>query len=288
MPDFSISRPVKSVAWGIDLPWDKEQKVYVWVDALSNYITALGYPDKELYQKFWPADIQLLALDILKFHALYWPAILMVLDIPLPKGLYIHGFFKINGQKMSKSLGNVVSPNDLVKQYGSEVTKYLILSQFSFGSESDIKINDFPAKYNADLVNGLGNLINRLTNMIEQYLDGDIGLTKKDLEKSLNISKFLSNINQEIEELNFKLALLKIWNIISTVNEEIDKNKPWELAKNNDQQKLKKLLQDWTKYLYNIAVSLQPFMPQTAEHILKILTAKQIKKPVKPLFPRIN
>jgi len=124
--------------------------------------------------------------------------------------------------------------------------------------------------------------------MIEQYLDGDIGLTKKDLEKSLNISKFLSNINQEIEELNFKLALLKIWNIISTVNEEIDKNKPWELAKNNDQQKLKKLLQDWTKYLYNIAVSLQPFMPQTAEHILKILTAKQIKKPVKPLFPRIN
>jgi len=145
MPDFSISRPVKSVAWGIDLPWDKEQKVYVWVDALSNYITALGYPDKELYQKFWPADIQLLALDILKFHALYWPAILMVLDIPLPKGLYIHGFFKINGQKMSKSLGNVVSPNDLVKQYGSEVTKYLILSQFSFGSESDIKINDFPA-----------------------------------------------------------------------------------------------------------------------------------------------
>ena len=176
IPDFSISRSKKSVPWGIDLPWDKEQKIYVWVDALSNYITTLGYPDGDDYKKYWPADVQLMGLEILKFHALYWPAILMALNIPLPKALYIHGFFTINGQKMSKSLGNVISPNELVEQYGAEVTKYLILSQFSFGSESDIKIEEFPVKYNADLVNGLGNLINRVTNMVEQYLDGNIGI----------------------------------------------------------------------------------------------------------------
>jgi len=132
VPDFSISRSKKSVPWGIDLPWDENQKTYVWVDALSNYITALGYPKGKDFKKFWPADAQFMALDILKFHTLYWPAILMALDLPLPR-LYIHGFFTIDGKKMSKTLGNVIDPNELADKYGAEVSKYLILSQFSFG-----------------------------------------------------------------------------------------------------------------------------------------------------------
>lgn len=287
LPDFSISRSKESVPWGIDLPWDESQKTYVWVDALSNYITALNYPDGKDFKKFWPADAQFLALDILKFHAIYWPAILLALDLPLPK-LYIHGFFTLDGKKMSKSLGNVISPNKLVEQYGSEVTKYLILSQFSFGSESDIKVEDFPVKYKADLVNGLGNLVNRVTNMIEQYLDGKIGV--KFTAKTLG--------HEEIKQLRFKEALATIWQVIQKDNTLIDQEKPWLLAKDEalgrsptggaNQEKLKSLLKELALDLYNIAVALQPFMPSKAEEIIGIMTADKIAKPTEPLFPRLN
>ena len=283
LPDFSISRSVKSVPWGIDLPWDKNQKSYVWVDALSNYITALDYPEGDLFKKFWPANIQLMALDILKFHAVYWPAILLALDVKLPKQLAIHGFFTINGKKMSKSLGNVIHPNELVEKYGAEATKYLILSQFGFGSESDININGFTEKYNADLVNGLGNLLNRVTKMVEDYLDGDIGLK---LEKP----KKISEVYQNIESLDFKQALSKIWQVIKKSNTAIDNVKPWELSKSDvldDKKELKIHLQETIKLLYNIAVALKPFMPNKSQEILDIITAKKIKKPSEPLFPRI-
>lgn len=278
IPDFSISRSSKSVSWGIDLPWDSDQKTYVWVDALSNYITALGYPDGDNYKKFWPADVQLMALDILKFHTLYWPAILMALGVDLPKSMYIHGFFTIDGKKMSKTLGNVVSPNDLVDKYGPEVTKYLILSQFSFGSESDIKIEEFPTKYNADLVNGLGNLLNRVTNMVEKYLDGKVEINIKESDLG----------GEEIKQLRFREALLTIWQIIQNSNSVIDQEKPWELAKdeaNND--KLKVILTSLTNDLYTVALALKPFMPNTSEKIINILSADKITKPEEPLFPRL-
>jgi len=280
IPDFSISRSNKSVPWGIDLPWDSEQKAYVWVDALSNYITALDYPDGKLFEKFWPADKQFLALDILKFHTLYWPAILMALEIELPRELDIHGFFTINGQKMSKTLGNVISPNELVDKYGAEVSKYLILSQFSFGSESDIRVDHFTEKYNADLVNGLGNLVNRVTNMIEKYLDGKVD--------KLNKTNFVEQINSKIESLKLREALLDIWKLIQESNHLVDDAKPWDLAKNNEDDKIKEVLQTLSNNLYNIAVALEPFMPNTSQQIVDIITAKQITKPDKPLFPRLN
>ena len=281
LPDFSISRSIKSVPWGIDLPWDKEQKVYVWVDALTNYITALGYPQGEDYRKFWPANIQLMALDILKFHTLYWPAICLALEIPLPKALYIHGFFTINGQKISKSLGNIINPNDLVKEYGAEVTKYLILSQFSFGSESDIKIEDFPLKYNSDLVNGLGNLVNRVTKMIEEYLDGIIDIEFKE-------SELIKEVNRQIEAVNFRAALLKIWQVIQKDNTIIDKEKPWELFKNQENKKLKSILEDLALDLYSIGLALQPFLPEKSKEIINIITKQKVVKPEIPLFKRLN
>jgi len=281
LPNFSISRSKKSVPWGIDLPWDKDQKVYVWIDALSNYITSLEYPDGEEFKKFWPADIQLLAVDILKFHAIFWPAILMALDIPLPKALYIHGFFTVNGKKMSKTLGNVISPNELVDKYGAEASKYLILSQFSFGNESDIKVNEFDAKYNADLVNGLGNLVNRITNMIENYLDGDIGLDK------IPELALVNNVNNNIEELKFRDALLDIWKEIQKSNILIDQKKPWVLAREDKLDEVKDILQELTISIYNIALCLKPFMPEMSKKILDIITAKSIKKPKKPLFERL-
>lgn len=279
LPDFSISRSKKSVPWGIDLPWDDSQKTYVWVDALSNYITALDYPNGKDFKKFWPADAQFLALDILKFHALFWPAILLALDLPLPK-LYIHGFFTIDGKKMSKTLGNVISPNELVEKYGPEVSKYLILSQFSFGSESDIKVEEFPNKYNADLVNGLGNLVNRVTNMVEKYLDGKID-TKQ--------FKVATVGGEEIKNLRFREALLTIWQIIQKENSLIDENKPWELAKDEaNKEKLEELLQELSNDLYTVATSLLPFMPQKAQEIIDILTADKMVKPSEPLFERLN
>ena len=271
LPNFSISRSKKSVPWGIDLPWDKDQKVYVWIDALSNYITSLEYPDGEEFKKFWPADIQLLAVDILKFHAIFWPAILMALDIPLPKALYIHGFFTVNGKKMSKTLGNVISPDELVDKYGAEASKYLILSQFSFGNESDIKVNEFDAKYNADLVNGLGNLVNRITNMIENYLDGDIGLDK------IPELALVNNVNNNIEELKFRDALLDIWKEIQKSNILIDQKKPWVLAKEDKLDEVKDILQELIISIYNIAVCLKPFMPEMSKKILDIITAKVLK-----------
>ncbi|PLX24863.1 methionine--tRNA ligase, partial [Candidatus Parcubacteria bacterium] len=279
LPDFSISRSKKSVPWGIDIPWDDTQKTYVWVDALANYITALDYPNGKDFEKFWPADAQFLALDILKFHALFWPAILLALDLPLPK-LYIHGHFTIDGKKMSKTLGNVISPNELVEKYGPEVSKYLILSQFSFGSESDIRVDEFPNKYNADLVNGLGNLVNRVTNMVEKYLDGKID-TKQLTAGSVG--------GEEIKNLRFREALLTIWQVIQKDNALIDEHKPWELAKDEaNKEKLEKLLQELSNDLYTVATSLLPFMPQKAQQIINILTADKMTKPSEPLFERLN
>jgi methionyl-tRNA synthetase len=278
LPDFSISRSTKSVPWGIDLPWDQDQKSYVWIDALSNYITALDYPEGDLFKKFWPADVQLMALDILKFHTLYWPAILLALGVELPKQLAIHGFFTINGQKMSKTLGNVIHPDEIVEKYGAEASKYLILSQFSFGSESDINVNGFQEKYNADLVNGLGNLVNRTTKMVEDYLDGkvDVNFGEQDI------------ISKKIEVLDFKGVLNEIWKVIRETNLLIDEKKPWALAKEEKTEEIKEVLEKCLENIYIAGVSLKPFMPNKSQEILDIITAKEIKKPSEALFPRLN
>lgn len=280
LPDFSVSRSAKSVSWGIDLPWDDSQKVYVWIDALSNYITALDYPVGDNFQKFWPADIQVLGLDILKFHALYWPAILLALDLPLPKKLAIHGYFTINGQKMSKTIGNVIDPNELVTQFGAEATKYLLVSPFSFGSESDIKQTDFITKYNADLVNGLGNLVNRVTNMIEQYLDGQLD--------QVAVSDLSKQTGGLIEQLKLREALLAIWTVVQKSNETIDQTKPWVLYKTGQKTEVKVILQNLANDLYNIALALEPFLPVAALKIKQVITADKIVKPVEPLFKRLN
>ncbi len=280
LPDFSISRSAKSVSWGINLPWDKNQKVYVWIDALSNYITALNYPKGADFEKFWPADIQVLGLDILKFHALYWPAILLALDLPLPKRLAIHGYFTINGQKMSKTIGNVIDPNELVAKFGAEATKYLLVSPFSFGSESDIKQSDFVIKYNADLVNGLGNLVNRVTNMIEQYLGGVI-------DKPLT-SDLPEQVGQSLEQLKLREALLAIWSVVQTANEIIDKQQPWALYKAGKTEEVKNILQNLASDLYSVALAIKPFLPQTASRIEQIILASKVVKPVEPLFKRLN
>jgi len=244
MKDFSVSRQKTSVAWGIDLPFDDSQVSYVWVDALSNYITALGYPETtDQFNKYWPADLHLLAQDILKFHAIYWPAFLLALDLPLPKTLFIHGFFTINGEKMSKTIGNVIKPQELVDRYGVDASRYLLLSQFPFGQEADIREDHFVERYNADLANGYGNAVARVTNLIEKnnikvnwdvkMLDNaETGEEKPFFEQN---DEWIKDRYAEFDNCRFDLVIKKIshrikWNVDTFFNDK----KPWKMDNDDE------------------------------------------------------
>jgi len=271
------------VPWGIDLPWDKDQTVYVWVDALLNYITNLNYPDETQKIEMWWRDgavMQLMAIDILKFHAVYWPAILLALDLPLPKNLYVHGFFTIDGEKMSKSRGNVVSPVDLADHYGAEASRYLILSQFSFGYESDIRVDAFTQKYNSDLADGLGNLVSRTAAMAVKFFDGKLPL------QLAPDKKFQASVSEYIEHLRFRDALLLIWERIASADKLIDDSKPWQLVK-TDTAGLKKVMSQLCDSVYNIGLALTPFMPSTAATIQAVMAARPVVKPDN-LFAKIK
>lgn len=275
LEDFSISR--QRTTWGINVPWDKSQRVYVWVDALSNYISGIGYPNKE-FKKWWPADLHIIGKDILKFHAIYWPAMLLAAKIEPPKSIFVHGFFTINGQKMSKSLGNTIRPDELIKKFGVDATRYLLLTQFPFGQDGDISWEKLTEKYNADLANGLGNLVQRTIGMITKYLGGRIPALKIKLKKKEKFEKF-------VEELKLEEALKEIWQIIALSDIYISEKKPWQLTKDNPKE-LNKVLGNLKNNLLEIASFLTPFMPSTAQTIMEIFSGANIKI-IKPLFPRL-
>ena len=265
--DISISRA--GVAWGISVPWNKSQTIYVWVEALFNYYTATQFLVGK--KNFWPADLHLIGKDILWFHAVIWPALLLAAKLPLPKQLFAHGFFTIDGQKMSKSLGNVISPKQLVDKYGLDGTRYLLLSAYQFGSDGDLSLPKFDEKYNADLANGLGNLVARVTKLCDTT---NLSLPDKELTIS-------SPVAQRIEEYRFNDALGVIWAVIAEANRSFNEDKPWEL-------KGKPLNEVLTKQIIRIgqvATDLQPFLPETSEKILKQFSGKIKSQP--PLFPRI-
>ncbi len=273
--DFSLSR--ETVKWGIDLPFDKSQKIYVWVEALMNYLTAIGYPDNlEKFNKLWPADLHLMAQEILKFHTIYWPAILMALGLEMPKTIFVHGFFTIDGKKMSKTLGNTIDPDELVKKYGADATRYLLLSQFSFGQESDIQVERFSEKYNSDLANGLGNLVARVSNLLEK------NNIETNLQKNSD-AKLKSVFDKKMQEYKFNEALEVLWKKLRQCDEIITKAQPWKLENKSE---IKNILEPISQNILNVANLLSPFMPDTSEKIISIFTADKIKKS-KPLFPRI-
>ncbi|MFA6587532.1 MAG: class I tRNA ligase family protein [Patescibacteria group bacterium] len=278
--DFSISR--QNVKWGIPLPFDKSQTAYVWVDALPNYLTGIGFGKNTSYRNWWRSEvIHFMARDILKFHAIYWPALLMAIKEPIPETIIAHGYFTIAGKKMSKSLGNVILPSEMIAKYGVDGTRYLLLSAFPFGQDGDLPVDKFAEKYNADLANGLGNLVSRTTNMVERFLAGKIKPVKppKSLDKALGY----------IAKYQFSQALNEIWKTIAWANQQIDNAKPWELAKNQvkaDTLKLEGLLNGLVAQLLEIAKVLKSFMPESCEKIEKILKAKKILKNL-PLFMRV-
>jgi methionyl-tRNA synthetase len=286
LEDVSISR--EAVEWGIPFPGDSKQTVYVWVDALLNYYSAT-----KIYKNppDWPADIHLLGKDILWFHAIVWPAMLLAIGEKLPKMIFAHGFFTIGGQKMSKTLGNVLDPNDLVKKYGADAVRYALLREFPFGEDGDISEEKIVQRYTSDLANGLGNLVQRTLTMVNKY-NVAINPSKKEHIRDVISALDQKSIDSRVENLKFESVLETIWGIgkegetvgtIQYLNEIIEKQKPWELAK-TDPKKLESLLQIITEYLYRISEAIEPFMPETTEKIKKQL---ETKKP-EPLFPRLE
>ncbi|MDD5566775.1 MAG: methionine--tRNA ligase [Patescibacteria group bacterium] len=275
--DFSVSR--QKVKWGIPLPFDPAHNIYVWVEALQNYISAIGYGDnRDEFERWWPADCHLMAKDILKFHAIYWPALLLAVGEKPPKGLFIHGFFSINGQKMSKSLGNVINPNDLVEQYGSDATRYLLLSQFPFGQDGDIKESLFAEKYNSDLANGLGNLASRTAKLLEK---NDIGIKSP---KQPISEKVINDINDQIEKYKFDEALKSIMRLVSDANKYLDQEAPWKLTE-ADSERRSEVLNNVASWITTMARLFYPFMPIASHSLVEQFTGPKVKKE-EGLFPR--
>jgi methionyl-tRNA synthetase len=282
--DVSISRPKDKLKWGIAVPGDETQVMYVWVDALSNYITALNYPDKDWDKEFWPATVEIVGKDILRFHAIIWPAVLLGLGLELPKQLLVHGFINVDGQKMSKSLGNVVSPSEIIDKYGADAFRYYFTRHIPIFDDGDFTWERFEAAYNGELANDLGNLVSRLANMIQKY--GIESTTEATWREGLSrISNEVSQFHASMEKFEFNRAIEAIWAAIQSCNKYIDETKPWELAK-TDTDKLTKVLNELWGDIMIIQALLRPFLPETAEKIREVFNGDSVKKP-EILFPKM-
>jgi len=267
LEDVAISR--QQVKWGIPVPFDEDQTIYVWVDALLNYISALGYPNDEKFKKFWPANTQLLAKDILKFHAIIWPAMLLAAGIEPPKELFIHGYFTIDGKKMSKTLGNVIDPNDLVAEFGVDAARYLIVSQFPFGQDGDVKADEFKIKYNADLANGIGNLVSRVISMAEKYCDNKIPGLK--YTASFDLGKIWQTVEKNYQDYKVYENLKEIWSLISWADNYIAETTPWAKAKEGKSDEVNQIIYNLLELLKQLAGLVSPILPQTSTEIFKRL-----------------
>ncbi|MDR1522702.1 MAG: class I tRNA ligase family protein [Endomicrobium sp.] len=264
LEDVSISRT--TIEWGIPLPFDKSQTVYVWIDALVNYLTGIDFP-KEEFKKYWPADVHLMAKDILWFHSVIWPAVLMGAGIELPKKVYSHGFFTLNGNKMSKSLGNVISPEDLVSKYGVDSTRYLTVTLIPFGPDGDISWEGLTLKYNTDLANNLGNLLSRTLKMAEKNFNNIIPQTKPNLYLANQVADILKDsFIYNMENIALHKAAENLQNAITLVNQQIEQDAPWKLAK-IDKDKLAYCIYSYLQAIDIIAIHLLCFMPEIAQKI---------------------
>lgn len=275
LEDVSVSRA--GVTWGVAVPWDKTQTIYVWVDALINYYSATVFTKEGV--GYWPANLHLMAKDILWFHAIIWPAMLKAADLPLPKKIAAHGFFTVDGQKMSKSIGNVIDPNDLIKEFGVEATRYLVMAELPFASDGDVSLARFKQRYQSDLANGVGNTFSRLTNMIEKY-----GIVWPEMSVKEEVKK---EIEQFVESLAFNDWLSYLGSRLKLIDQAIEQNAPWQMYKDGKVEEVQKLLGVCTDQLKVIAFYLQPVMPESAAKVYQVLSQEKITK-AEPLFPRLN
>ncbi|HYU65046.1 MAG TPA: class I tRNA ligase family protein [Candidatus Paceibacterota bacterium] len=279
--DVSFSRPAKDLSWGIPVPDDSSQTMYVWADALTNYISALGYiDDDKKFRTFWPADVHLIGKDILRFHAIIWPAILLSAGLELPKAIYVHGFITVDGQKMSKTLGNVIDPFNLVEKYGAETVRYFLLREIPSGDDGDFSSKNLETRYNSDLADGIGNLAARISALAEKETFKSGTIIDKDILNKIN--EVRTKVGYDLKEFKLHEALAVIWDLIAFGNAYVNQNRIWETR---DSQKIFSLV----VLLDNIAYLLLPFLPQTAEKITQAIQWKngvlQIHKG-QNLFPR--
>ena len=281
LDDISVSRPVHKIDWGIPVPGDKTQVMYVWFEALLNYITVLGYPEHADFTKYWPADTQVVGKGILRFHAAIWPGILLALGLPLPKQLYVHGYVTIDGKKMSKSLGNAVSPGEIIKKYGPDTFRYYFLRHVPSYDDGDFSWQAIEEVYNNELANELGNAVQRTAVMITKYQNGIIGDTP---ESGHDMGAYL----EALEQCKFDRALESVWSQVRGLNQLIDTHKPWEIAKSGDAEHLREVLADLVSDILEIADLLEPFMPSTAVKIRGIFETGLIRPLDGTLFPRLE
>ena len=272
LEDLAVSRT--SFKWGIPVEFDPGHIVYVWVDALSNYISALGYgsDDDSLFQKYWPADVHVVGKEIVRFHSIIWPAMLMALNLPLPKQIFGHGWLVINGGKMSKSVGNVVDPNVLVEKYGVDAIRYFLLREIAFGQDGNFNNEALIQRINSDLANDLGNLVSRTVGMIEKYFNGTLPETQTATQFDNDLIQTAKNIVPKVEtnmdKMMFSDALIELWNLIRRTNKYIDETQPWILIKDESKHsELANVLYNVTESIRIISILLQPFMPNTPELI---------------------
>lgn len=276
LDDISFSR-AKEKYWSWPVPGDDSQVFYVWQDALPNYISAIGYgTDEEKFKKYWPANVHCIGKDIVKFHALYWPGMLLSAGLDLPKQIFVHGFINVAGQKMSKSLGNVVDPFELTAKYGVDAVRYYLLREIVPTEDGDFTYEKFEARYNSDLASGLGNLLARTLALANKDFFAQKEPSEKITQESLRIAK---DVSAQLEEFKFNEALKSIWDLISFCDKYINQEKPWEGGAGASQ-----VVSDLLFALNSIAENLAPFLPQTAEKMKVALESKKAE----PLFPRLQ
>lgn len=304
LEDISFSRPAKDLPWGIPVPRDATQTMYVWCDALVNYISALGYgqEDSANFQKFWPADLHVIGKDILRFHSAIWPAMLLSAGLPLPRAIFVHGFVSVDGQKMSKSLGNVINPLDFVEKFGSDPVRFYLLSEIPAFEDGDLSLEKFKEAYNGVLAGGIGNLTQRTAKMIGQYFNNEILKPNDDLlisvpvrqklnffkEANENSFEFFSlpyifknftllKYKEAMENFEFNKAINHLLSFSSQMDKYIEEYKPFKLIK-EDSEKTAAVLWNLAYGITGLAVLLQPFMPETADKILSIFGNEGLKE----------
>lgn len=283
LSDFSISRSnQRAKNWGVQVKEDETQRMYVWFDALNIYQSGIGFAiDDKKYKKWWPADLHVIGKGIIRFHAIYWPAILISAGLKLPKKLFVHEYITVNGQKMSKTIGNVIDPIPLIEKYGADALRYYFLAKISPFSDGDFTENKFKETYNSDLANGLGNLVARVAKLAQTSSYHQMVSANKEYGHLISIEDYSDALSQ----FRFNDALAFVWKKIAQLDRFINNEKPWELLKTND-HRLKTILAHAIDQIQEIAILLEPFLPETSQKIEEQFSGPKIKSQ-KPLFPRI-